>query len=134
MSILQKLVLKLEVLLRPLLPILIVKKHIRALLVLVRNSRRLRVPLKPQQILCVKPPAHLLQSLGRQKLSFRLLHVVEDEEESFRGEVLVEFDIVDGQRHLLGVVRGRGVRIARDVGAFWLAVGRMRLMRECTFH
>ena len=71
--------------------------------------------LKPHQVLGVKPPALLLQSLGGQVLRLGALHVVEDEEERLRRKSLEEVDGITALWWCLWVVRWSVTRVSRQV-------------------
>lgn len=89
-SVFQVPVLEGEPLLLSLAPFLVVKVNVSALFKLIGDGLGLLVPLEPHHVLGVKPPGLFLQSLGRQILSLGTLQVIEDEEESFCGQSLVE--------------------------------------------
>ena len=87
--------------------------------------------LEPHHILGVEPPTLLLEGLGRQVLGLGSLHVIEDEEECLRGQLLEEVDRITSRGWSLGIVRGCVAGVSRQVGpqslritGVWQVVGR----------
>ena len=72
--------------------------------------------LEPHHILGVEPPTLLLEGLGRQVLGLGSLHVIEDEEECLRGQLLEEVDRITSRGWSLGIVRGCVAGVSRQVG------------------
>lgn len=103
------------------------------LFILLGNSFRFFVPLKPHHVFGVKPPWLLLQRLCGQVLGFSPFQVVKDEKESLGREPMEKIQRIGCQRNRLWIVGRRHVGWSRKVMPQPFRVRGVRHVIKCGF-